>query len=218
MTLPAIRVKALITAADAIVQAAREFTITDDDGFRMVDEHRSACVMLEKKIHASCDPVVDAANKTHKAATKQRNDLLAPVVEAKRIDGQKLAAYELAREVETRRLAEIDRLRIEAEKQRILDEADQLEAAGNIPAAAAVLRETFDLKPSHDYGAPKLSGTAFRDEWDFEITDRPAVPRSFLMVDEQAVRATVKAMKDRTDIPGVRAFCTKVPVTKGGRS
>jgi hypothetical protein len=40
--------------------------------------------------------------------------------------------------------------------------------------------------------------------WDFEIVDESKIPREYLMVNEKAIRAAIKA--GVRDIPGVRIF------------
>ncbi len=54
--------------------------------------------------------------------------------------------------------------------------------------------------------AEKTSGISKPKTWDFEIEDENAIPREYLIVDEKAVRGVVKAMKGKTNIPGVRVF------------
>ena len=53
--------------------------------------------------------------------------------------------------------------------------------------------------------APKVEGVSFRDDWDFVITNAALIPREYLIPDEKKIRAVVKAMKEHTNIPGIRA-------------
>jgi hypothetical protein len=71
--------------------------------------------------------------------------------------------------------------------------------AGDGAAAAAALAT---IQPS----APKVAGVNARENWTFEITDVDAIPREFMMPNEQAIRAFVKASKRADCIPGVRAY------------
>jgi hypothetical protein len=62
----------------------------------------------------------------------------------------------------------------------------------------------------------------YRDNWTFGFVDakgRPVdkpdvrlIPIEYLKVDDAAIRGVVKAMKERTAIPGVRAFNDRQPV------
>jgi hypothetical protein len=59
----------------------------------------------------------------------------------------------------------------------------------------------------------KTSEVTFVDRWVFEIVDPEAVPREFLCPDEAKIGGVVAAMKDKTDIPGVRAW--NDPIVRG---
>ena len=42
--------------------------------------------------------------------------------------------------------------------------------------------------------------------WTFELVDITKVPEKYLILNERLVRAEVKALKDKTEIPGIRVF------------
>lgn len=61
----------------------------------------------------------------------------------------------------------------------------------------------------------KVSGISSRETWKFEVTDLVALVKAaaerpellgYLQADEKAIGATVRGMKGRTNIPGVRAY------------
>ena len=54
--------------------------------------------------------------------------------------------------------------------------------------------------------APEVEGTTTRVAWKYEITDLAALPREFLIPDTVRIGQIVRAMKQDTAIPGVRAF------------
>lgn len=54
--------------------------------------------------------------------------------------------------------------------------------------------------------ATKVQGISTRSVWRFEITDPKAIPREYLMVDEQKIGKVVRALKGDTEIPGVRVY------------
>lgn len=76
--------------------------------------------------------------------------------------------------------------------------------------------ETVEVEPVH------ARGIAYRENWTFEWVDKdgkPAqqpdltlIPLAYHMADVSAIRAVVKALKDKTDIPGVNAYSDKKPV------
>ncbi len=83
-------------------------------------------------------------------------------------------------------------------------------AAGKAPDMAKLAR-AFS-------GAVSGEGVTVKHPWDFEVTDPDAVPREYLKIDEQKIRLVVRALKERTAIPGVRVFkTTQIAVAGGGQ-
>lgn len=134
---------------------------------------------------------------------------------------------EKARKERERLAAEAAKAQAKAEEEaRLLREkAEAAKAAGNaakaaelaakaesrIEAAAEKVEEiqhqqAVTVAPVVNIPKGEAKGTAMREEWDFEITDRNAIPREFLIPDEKTIRAMVKARKGETNIPGIRVF------------
>ena len=108
---------------------------------------------------------------------------------------------------------EREQLRLQAEEnRRQADEAtdkaiDEAAKAESVLAPAPIVPE-----------APKTKGLAWRDNWEFEITDQAAIPREYLIVDEVKVGKVVRALKVTNPIPGVRAFNRPIPLSIGKRN
>lgn len=200
-----------------LIIAARALAIRNDEDFRRADEGRALCVAFEKKIKASCDPIVDFTNKAHKSATTQRNEFLAEVVEAKGLYGRKMADYQAEQEKAQRLLRQEEEDRIAAEKAKNIEAAKEMEEAGNFPAAKVILQDNFDLKVNLPSAAPKLAGTYFVDVWKWEVTNLDEVPRMYFMLNEQMLNGTVKSLKANANIPGIRVFMEKADRSKGAR-
>jgi len=60
----------------------------------------------------------------------------------------------------------------------------------------------------------KAAGISTREDWDFEISDASLIPREYLIPDEKAIRAFVKATKGKKEIPGVKII-SKTIIVKG---
>lgn len=123
----------------------------------------------------------------------------APVEEAERIVRAKVAAYYREKQEAARR--EQERLaRLAAKRQE--RQAAKAEARGEEAPAPSI--------PLPSVAAPaKTTRTAegsvtMRSVWKFEVTDPEAVPREYLIVNERAIGAVVKA--GVRQIPGVRIF------------
>lgn len=59
--------------------------------------------------------------------------------------------------------------------------------------------------------APEVS---YRSDWVYELIDLDAVPREYLCLDEKKVALIVRALKDTTKIPGIKAVVKKVLVQR----
>jgi len=59
---------------------------------------------------------------------------------------------------------------------------------------------------SIDEKQPEVEGIYHVELWDFEIVNKNKVPDEYKVVDEKKIRAVVKAMKENTNIPGIRVF------------
>lgn len=67
------------------------------------------------------------------------------------------------------------------------------------------LSQYFESNPD----APRLDGISFPDDWKVEITDETLVPREYMKLDMQKIYGVAIAMKEATDIPGVKVTCRK---------
>lgn len=195
------------------------------------DYESAAAVLLDAKernaaLEVKRKRIVDPIN----AALKEINDLFrAPREALENIVGiinDKLTGYRqdqerkrLALEVELRRqqAEEQERIRKEAAEQ-----AKVLEAAGNAEAAAVILdaaEATVAMVPTPvvTREIPKVKGTATRTTWRWRCKVPgcsrldcghliEALPKQYLMVNEQAVSAQVRALKDRSNLPGIEVY------------
>ena len=132
---------------------------------------------------------------------KPSNDV---ALRAEAVIKKKLADYELKR----RQIAaqEEARLRDAADKQRQkdLDAATKLEAAGKHQQAEAK-REKAEMAPTPAVmEAPPIKGLSFSEEITIEIVDSKLVPFEYWLIDRAKVLAYAKATNGEIEIPGVR--------------
>ncbi len=64
---------------------------------------------------------------------------------------------------------------------------------------------------------PKVEGISFRKDWKWEVTDVSQIPRNYMMVNEVAINGVARAMKDKTNIPGIRVYPEQVVVKSRSR-
>lgn len=145
-------------------------------------------------------------------------------------------AAEAARKERERLEREAARLEEKARMDRTKAEAKaaELEAAGNAERAEAMRQAaeekeqarqadamalqmaaaTMPLAPVVDLPRAEASGTSLREVWKFSVIDPALVPREYLIVDEKAIGAVVRALKGRASIPGVRVYSEKTMSAK----
>lgn len=206
-------VQEMAVNTEALSRRAQEFAITS------AEERQSACEMLEgvielkQEITAHYEPMREKAWATYQEILKRKKEKLTPVEAVELTLRAKIGQFDQAErkrlqaeEEERRRKAfEEEKRKKEEEAARAREQgkeilAQAIESAPVVPPPVVVPRES---KP-----APTMSGgtVSSREEWDFRITNESLLPREYLMPDEKAIRAVVKARKGSTQIPGVEAF------------
>lgn len=227
---------ALVEEIREITSAGHNVTVTCDDDYEMAGDFLGELKEKEKSARAFFEPMVKAAHRAHKEVKARENEVVQPLVEAKKALGAVMGRYQvkveagrereriqLQKEADEAALVNAERLEGKAEEAKTgkMEEAARLEKAGRPEEAArmeaaARLEEAAWLKMSEKALdpepvamttiVPKVENTSVRTFWKYEIVDEPKIPREYMIVDEQAIGAMVRAQKDRTSIPGVRVY------------
>lgn len=158
-------------------------------------------IVWEKQVDDFCDPNISRLNKAHKEALAQKAIFKKPLKEAKEIVKEKITAY-LVEQDNIRKEAE-EKFRQETEKR--FEEARELEKAGEKEKAEKMREEETAIATPLPPVA-KAEGTSLRKHWTWEVVDRAKIPQDFLIIDELKVNTTVRTLKDKTNIPGIRVF------------
>lgn len=183
----------------------------------------------DKAVHEAYDAICEAAFAAHRKATAKRAEFLKPIEDAKnylrRECGRVQRELEAEAEADARRQAEAA---AQAERARLQAEAESI-ADTDVEAAMDVLQQADDVAPlpTSVFHKPveRAAGLTYRDNWIPVWVDRTGrqitqpdptlVSASYLRVDTVAIAKVVRAMKDRTNIPGVRAVNQRIPVGSG---
>ena len=200
----------VLARANALAPTNQE---TYDEAARFVLERVKP---LEREVKDTFDPIVSAANKTHKEAVAQRDKHLKPLTEAKRIATQKCKVYE----DEQARLQREEQHRLELEAKRIaeerqLNEATQAEAMGE-PAEVvdAILEEKVDPPPV--VAAPtfeRAKGVTKKTIPKAEVVSLPSLIKyvaanpqysNYLIPNQAALNSAVKGQGTRFNVSGVK--------------
>ena len=177
---------------------------------------------MMKTMEADLRPGIDAQYAAWKISLANLQKHLEPLKKADDVITAKVGDY-LARE----------RARAEAERRRLIAEAEakaraerEARAQAALAAAQAAQEEHDDLTaalamdeavqieaevivPTVDLSAAKVvkaAGQSVRTDWDFEVVDFTKLPDNYKIADDKKIRAVVKAMKGSVEIPGVRIY------------
>lgn len=198
------------TESITLVEKANLMTIIDDSHLANANQFLVECRQMRKRIGEHCDPVIEQAHKTHKAAVQQKKIFEEPVIKAEQIIMPKITKYRA--DQEAKRLAEEKRLREEAERkaqEEALAQAIEAEQLGSVQIADEILAAPVQFVAPVVKDLPKMEGVSEREVWSFEVVNINLLPKEFLIVDEKAIGRVVRAMKERTNIPGIVVQCNK---------
>ena len=227
----------LATRGTAIIAESRQYMTVRDDAHRdeALSVGQRVRRMRELVAELFDDPIAQA-HKLHKSLCGKRKLLDDPLEDAAKAIARGVGTYETNKraQIEAQRQAELaeqrrkqaeaeaaERARAEAARKAAEDarlaEAARLEAQGKHAQAAATLdAPIYVAPPPRPLPTPpptmtpkyeKPPDTTVRLNWKFRIVDPAIVPREFLMVDEQAVGAVVRAQRDKCVIPGIEVYC-----------
>lgn len=210
-----------LTQRDALSQqvirqtvAVDTLTITSDEDYEIGADMLKDVRRLDKEIEEFFKPAVKAAHQAHKDVKADENLLRDPLKKLLDRLGRAMGKYqadlERQRQIEREMLLEQQRKEALASAHEL---AEGLAEAGDTEAAVAVLEQAEKLQPEVNCEsiAPHVRGTAVLTTWKYEIVDADALPRKYLIPNESMIAAEVKACKENTNIPGVRAYAeTKV--------
>lgn len=194
---------------DPLVNKARALVIVDQKSYIEAGMLLTGLIKpMIKEIHKSCDPVCEATNAAHKAATGQRKKLLDPILEAEEIIKDKIGDHQ--EKVEQERLQELWRIKEEqnrlaaeagakreaAERKaqeeadaKALEEAAALEAEGKHEEAEAVIAEPVPVYVPEEPVAPppvaaaplkKVKGMSSRKTYEGDVHDFGALLKGVL--------------------------------------
>lgn len=192
------------------LSAANALSITSNEDYLRADAFIQDLKKMDKEVDGAFDEAIEAAFKAHRTLTTKKKQYAEPIAQARVVVKAKMNTWAEAQE--RLRREEEDRQRA-AEKKRAEDEAlrkaEEAEKSGDKKAAEEILSAPVETAPVViPKSVPKVS-TVLRTVWDFRL-DATKLPREYLMPDTQKIGQIVRAMKDKTNIPGVEVFSRKV--------
>src|SRR5580704_16022757 len=215
VTDPQLQSEALTT-----VERAHMIVVVDNNTREMAAELGKGIAGLYKRAEEWFAPMKRLAAQAHKEICTKENEVLNPLETAKRYLSGQIGTYDqtqerIRREEEVRQQQEARRLAQEAERKRAeeqaLTDAIALEEAGDSKGAEAVLanpvpQEVFVPPVVIPRSVPKAVGVSTAVSWKFRIANAALVPGQFKIIDDKAIGAVVRALKDKANIPGVEVY------------
>lgn len=201
------QVAELQAAVAVIVAEADSVVVVDEPSYLGAMEYGSKIAKAETLIDNVLRPEATRRHAYHKIITDLIKKLGDPLAKAKSDIGKRARDWQrIEREKrEAAARAEEDRKRKLIEEERIR-QAESLAARGKAALADAVLEKPVEVERVQTVEVAKSDSASTRSKWTFEIVDAEAIPREYLMVDEKKIRGVVNAMKNATNIPGVRVW------------
>jgi len=147
---------------------------------------------IQKDVNDYFGPTIKKAKELHSDLVGKKKFFLDPLKKSEDILKQKISGY--LQEQERIRQEAIRKAREEEEAKRVAQEEGE-EETKELPATITIIPEET-----------KLEGFHMRKYWKWRVKDLSLIPRHYLMIDSTTITATVTALKEKTDIPGIEAY------------
>ncbi len=218
--------EALFNESKRMMELAQNYEITSSEMAIFAGDDLKAVKTLAKLIEDKRTSITKPLNQ----ALREVNALFKPaknwLAKAEGLIKDKLLAFQKEQDLIARELqAKADE---EARKERVkLAKAADLAAMAGMAERAEDLREEAEVQkaPVVVSEAPKLEGIATRKTWKAEVTNKllfvkhVAEKRNDLLglikIDQSALNAQARSLKDGLDIPGIKAVIEETLVARG---
>ena len=186
---------------DHILAEMEQLDITTNEQFEKTGAFVQGIKGKQKEVKGHYEERRARTYDAYKAVTTEISSYIDSLVKAERIVKKKLGDYRA--EMERKHREKEQRLLAEARKK----EEERLLAEAEETGDDSILDDELIIpQPVVETEVPVMKGVSFTTVWKFEITDPRLLPYDYVMPDERKIRDVVKALKDKTNIPGVRVF------------
>ncbi|MFW6132180.1 MAG: hypothetical protein ACOC5F_06260 [Candidatus Aminicenantaceae bacterium] len=186
--------------------------IEDEATLKRVNDAKLYVRKIRGRIKDVFEPMKKKSYAAYKEILNKWKEVEAPAIRAERYCDRLLSDYfaeqRRKREEAERKRLEEERKRREEEERR-LQEAMEAEEKGDKEKAEQIINETAEeeknTKPEITVPEkPKLDNIHSRLDFEFQIIDKDAIPRQYMVPDEKLIRRVVKASKGKVNIPGIK--------------
>lgn len=204
----------LTRSVSAVEAKASELVVTNDKEYQEAAEFGRMLKRKSAEVTEFFKPIKDAAHKTHKQICDREKAMLKPIAEAEKALKAAMGKYATYKLGEQLRLEAQLRQQAQAESDRLLAQAAELESAGNVQQANAMfanaqMADSAARTIALERSAPKADGISTTTDWVITSIDEACVPVNvsgvvIRPVDEAAVMRLIRASKGKVIIPGVK--------------
>lgn len=203
-----IEVKEIESEIVAVETIATALQIVDNETYLQAGSILTGFKDLEKKIKAYFKPLKESAHQAWKIVCDRENQEIEKLHPGLKHLNMQMTTWNITQERIRKEKEEI--LRQEAlkkEEEERLQAALQAEKEGNKAEAEAILEEpVFVPAPIVEKTVPKIDGLGMQTVWQWKIANEALIPRTYLKVDEIKINGIVRALKDKTNIPGIEIY------------
>jgi len=198
-----------------VVLSARKLEVTSAQDLEYASQFLAACNQRLMEINDAYDSIIQKNFEAHRNAVAIKRAHSQPVENAKQLVSQKVNSYqaEQARIVREKAAEAAQKAREEVEAQKKA-EADQVEAEGYKEEAEAIRQEERPITvitPAEPVEKPP-EGMSFREYWKIKVIDLKkliAEAPDYVIQDQKALNAAVRARKGNCKIPGCKIWCER---------
>ena len=215
-----------LTQSISLVEAeANAVVVTNDTEYQEAAAFGRMLKTKAAEVTEFFKPLKDAAHKTHKQICDREKAMLKPISAAEKAVKAAMGKYAMEKQEKQQRLEEQLRQMAQAESDKLLAKAAELEDAGNAQMANAMLAnaqmaDASSRSISLERNIPKTKGVSTTTDWQIVAIDEAQVPADVAgyvirPVDEAAVLRLIRASKGKVNIPGIKyQAITKIAIRK----
>ncbi len=192
---------------------AEAMVIQNDEDYAAAGEFGKLLKQKAAQVTSFFKPMKDSAYQAHKAVCDREKAMLTPLKNAESVVKKAMSNYFMEQERRRKEAEEAARRAAEAERERKLQEAAELESAGDKDGAESAMSEALVMDDAASYTVaaptkPKVSGVSTAKDWEITGIDPKMVPMALAgvelrPVDTAAVMRLIRASKGTIEIPGV---------------
>jgi hypothetical protein len=204
----------------SLVQQAHVIRVVNNDTRTQAGEMGRIIAILDGEAKEKFEAIKKPLNEAKNKVMAWEHEVRDPLDAAKKYLSRQIGDFDRVQEEERQREERL--LQAEARKQaeeaakkaaeeQAIQDAIALEAAGDTQGAAAVLANPA---PVPVYVPPvvvantvqKVSGVSGTTNWKFRVTNAALIPREYMIPDEKAIGQVVRALRNKTAIPGIEVY------------